>query len=154
MEIKLIRAGVNDAERLWKMQVEAFSEMYRKYRDSETSPAAEPLEKTLARLDQPFSYYYFIMAEGAAAGAIRVIDANDGYPKRISPLFIMSRYRRRGIALAALAEVERIHGNSGWELETVLQEAGSCRLYEKAGYLRAGERAVNGEMTLAVYKKV
>lgn len=107
MEIKLIRAGVNDAERLWKMQVEAFSEMYRKYRDDETSPAAEPLEKTLARLDQPFSYYYFIMAEGAAAGAIRVIDANDGYPKRISPLFVMPRYRRRGIALAALAEVEK-----------------------------------------------
>ena len=29
MEIELIRAGVNDAERLWKMQVEAFAEMYR-----------------------------------------------------------------------------------------------------------------------------
>lgn len=42
MDIKLIRAGENDAERLWKMQVEAFSELYEKYRDGETNPAAEP----------------------------------------------------------------------------------------------------------------
>ena len=54
MEIKLIRAGVNDAERLWKMQVEAFAEMYRKYCDDETSPAAEPLEKRLRGLISRF----------------------------------------------------------------------------------------------------
>ena len=41
MEIKLICASVKDAKRLWEMQVEAFTEMYKTYQDTETSPAAE-----------------------------------------------------------------------------------------------------------------
>ena len=60
MEIKLIRASVKDAERLWKMQVEAFTEMYNTYQDTDTSPATEPMEKMVDRLKQPFTYYYYI----------------------------------------------------------------------------------------------
>ena len=155
MEIKLIRAELSDAERLWKMQVEAFAEMYSKYRDSETSPAAEPLEKTAARLRQPFTYFYFIHADGEIAGAIRVIDSGKpGKPKRISPVFVMPALRNRGIAQAAIREAERLHGGSGWELDTVLQEAGNCHLYEKLGYRQTGEtREINENMTIVYYKK-
>ena len=155
MDIKLIRAGEKDAERLWKMQVEAFSELYEKYRDGETNPAAEPQEKTLARLGQPFTYFYFILADGDVAGAVRVVDKKDpGQPKRISPIFIMPPYRNRGIAVRAVAEVEKLHGALGWELETIMQEEASRRLYEKAGYLRTETtRKINDKMTLVVYKK-
>lgn len=50
----LIRAQVQDAERIWKMQITAFSELYAKYEDTETSPATEPLEKVIMRLEQPY----------------------------------------------------------------------------------------------------
>ena len=46
VQVKLVRIGVDDAERLWKMQVEAFGDLYEKYQDTETSPAAEKFEKT------------------------------------------------------------------------------------------------------------
>lgn len=46
MEIELRKASIEDADHLWKMQVEAFSELYEKYRDTETSPAAENIDKT------------------------------------------------------------------------------------------------------------
>lgn len=154
LKISLHLAEVGDAERLWKMQVGAFSEMYEKYRDEKTSPAAEKIGRTVARLKSPDTYYYFILADGEAVGAIRVIDPKDGRPKRISPIFIMPPYRKRGIAQEAVLEAERLHGASGWELETVLQEAASCRLYEKLGYRRAGEpRPVNDRMTLVTYIK-
>ena len=41
MNAKLVRIGLEDAELLWKMQVEAFQGLYAKYHDTETSPATE-----------------------------------------------------------------------------------------------------------------
>lgn len=58
--MELIKATVSDSECLWKMQRTAFSELYEKYQDHETNPANEPYEKMISRLEQPFTYYYFI----------------------------------------------------------------------------------------------
>ena len=44
MEITLVRANIQDAENLWKMQIVAFQDLYAKYQDPETSPATETLE--------------------------------------------------------------------------------------------------------------
>ncbi len=155
MDLKLIRADVNDAERLWQMQVEAFMEMYNKYQDTETSPATEPLDRMIERLKQPFTYYYFIQVDDTVVGAIRVIDMKEpDKAKRISPIFIMPPYRNKGIAQKAVLEAERIHGNSNWELDTILQETGNCHLYEKMGYRQTGKTtAINDKLTLVYYKK-
>lgn len=45
MEIKLVRIGIDEADNLWKMQIEAFGDIYEKYQDTETSPATEKVEK-------------------------------------------------------------------------------------------------------------
>ena len=155
MDLKLIRADVNDAERLWQMQVEAFMEMYNKYQDTETSPATEPLDKMIERLKQPFTYYYYIQVDDTVVGAIRVIDMKEpDKSKRISPIFIMPPYRNKGIAQKAILEAERIHGNLNWELVTILQETGNCHLYEKMGYRQTGKTtAINDKLTLVFYKK-
>lgn len=39
-----------------------------------------------------------------------------------------------------MREAERLHGATGWELSTILQEQGNCHLYEKMGYHRTGRR--------------
>ena len=48
--MELVRANIQDAENLWKMQIAAFHDLYAKYRDPETSPATETIEKTGDRL--------------------------------------------------------------------------------------------------------
>ncbi|MDE6557879.1 MAG: GNAT family N-acetyltransferase [Clostridia bacterium] len=154
MKISLIRAEASDAETIWAMQKRAFAEMLEKYRDYETSPAAEPLSKTETRLSQPFTYFYFISVDSVNVGAVRIIDKHDGTRKRISPLFILPDYRRRSYAMRAVEEAEKIHGRTGWELDTVLQEEAACRLYEKLGYQLTGERkTVNPQLTLVYYEK-
>ena len=153
--IKLVRATVDDAEKIWKMQKTAFAEMLKKYSDYETSPANEPLEKTVKRLNSPSTYFYFICVNDKTVGAIRVVDKkSDSEKKRISPIFVMQEHRGKGYAQAAIKAVEEIHGASGWELDTVLQEAGNCRLYEKTGYRKTGKiQRVNDKMTLVFYEK-
>ena len=143
-----------ECEKLWRMQVEAFSDLLEKYRDYDISPANEPMSRVMERLEQPFTYYYFIMDGDTAVGAVRVVDMKDGSPKRISPIFIMKEHRGKGFAKAAIKAVEELHGADNWALDTILQEEGNCRLYEKMGYRRTGDtQVINERMTLVFYEK-
>ena len=90
MEIELIKATENDAVQICEMQKIAFSELLNRYKDFETNPANEPLDKVTARLRQPFTYFYLIKSDGEVVGAIRVVDKKSKEEaKRISPLFIL-----------------------------------------------------------------
>lgn len=155
MIIKLIKIDTYDAEKLWRMQVEAFQDLYKKYQDTETSPATEKLEKIVMRLKQPVTYYYFIDVDGIKVGAVRVVDKKEfGESKRISPIFIMKQHRGKGYAQTAINLIEEIHGSKNWELDTILQEKGNCYLYEKVGYHQTGKiEKINDRLTLVFYKK-
>ena len=129
MNVQLVRIGLDEAEDLWKLQTRAFMDLYERYQDTETSPATEKLEKIIMRLNQSFTYYYYIEVDGQNVGAIRVVDlAEEGKAKRISPIFIMPEYRNKGFAQKAILLAEEIHGCSNWELENCFRiwSRGSC----------------------------
>ena len=152
--IKLVKANIADAEELLKMQKTAFEELLNKYEDYETSPANEPLEKVIKRLNEPFTYFYFIESDGKKIGAVRVVDKKSSEPKHISPIFILPEYRNCGYAQTAIRQAETIHGSYGWEIDTILQEPANCRLYEKMGYCKTGKiRVISPKLTLVYYKK-
>ena len=153
--INLVRATTNDAELIWKMQIDSFKDLLAKYEDSDTNPANESIDKVIMRLEQSFTYFYLLQFNGEMVGAIRVVDTKEhGKNKRISPLFVLPEYRNKGIAQVAIAEVEKIHGRYEWELETILQEEGNCHLYEKMGYHATGKsKETNDKLTLILYEK-
>lgn len=155
MRIQLVRVKIDEAKDLWEMQVRAFLDLYEKYQDAETSPATESMDQVLMRLHQPFTYYYYIVADNTKVGAIRVVDRSEnGVPKRISPIFILPEYRNKGFAQKAIQLAEELHGSSHWELDTILQEKGHCDLYEKMGYCQTGKTIKGNEnLTLVFYKK-
>ena len=51
----------DDLEIIYSMQKEAFAPLYEKYQDTETSPATEPFEKTIQRIDNINVTYYLIV---------------------------------------------------------------------------------------------
>ncbi len=152
--IKLIPVKREELETVWKMQTEAFSELLEKYKDYDLSPAAEDMDKIVARFEQPWTTYYFIVAEERNVGVIRVIDKKDGSRKRISPMWIMKEYRNKGYAAQAITEAESIYGSDHWCLDTILQEPGNLHLYEKMGYHRTGRiDKINERMDIVFYEK-
>lgn len=154
MEISLRPAVREDIDTIWKMQVEAFKGLLEIYQDYDMSPACESVDKITARFEQPWTTYYFIVADGIDAGAVRVVDKKDGSRKRISPIFVMQEYRGRGIAQAAMHALEKIYGADNWCLDTILQEKGNCHLYEKMGYHRTGRiEKINERMDIVFYEK-
>ena len=155
MSITLKCAQLSDAEALHRMQVAAFRPLLEKYNDFVISPAAETVQRVREKIAGADSHYYFIMDGGIAVGGIRVVNHRDPDRRKvISPLFIMGEYRNRGYAQAAIQEVERIHGERFWALDTILEEPGNCHLYEKLGYHRTGtSRRVRPNMTIIDYEK-
>ena len=154
MSVKLIKATREDLETVWRMQIDAFSELLDRYKDYDMSPGAESVDRIIARFEQPGSTYFFIEAEGERVGVIRIVDRNDGSRKRISPLWIMAEYRGRGYAQQAILAAEELYGQDNWSLDTILQEKGNCYLYEKMGYHRVGEiEHINDRMDIVFYEK-
>ena len=154
MSVTLTKVTREDLETVWRMQIDAFSELLEKYKDYDLSPGAEPIDKIIARFEQPGSTYFFIEAGGEKVGVIRVVDLNDGSRKRISPLWIMADFRGKGYAQQAITAVEEIYGGDNWSLDTILQEKGNCHLYEKMGYHRVGKTEhINDRMDIVFYEK-
>lgn len=155
MNIFLTKSKLKDAEIIHEMQIKSFMPLLEKYRDYETSPANEPLEKIIERINQPFTDYYIIESDNIAVGGIRIVK-KDNKNYRVSPIFILPEYQGKGIAQKVFQIIEQIYCDAKvWELDTILQEKGNCYLYEKIGYIKTGEiKVINDKLTLVFYKKV
>ena len=154
MSVELIPVNREDVETVWKMQVAAFAGLLEKYRDYDMSPAAEDMDKVMARFEQPWTTYFFIMSNDERVGGMRVVDKRDGSRKRISPIWIMPEYRNKGYAGQAIIEAEKIYGADHWCLDTILQEEGNLHLYEKLGYHQTGRiDKINDRMDIVYYEK-
>lgn len=154
MNFSLQRATIEDALELHKIQKLSFEKLLEKYQDFDTNPANEPIEKIIEKLNQPYTYFYFIIYNNKKVGGIRVVNKKYDSPKRISPLFILPEFNNLGLAQRTIKEVEKIYGDTNWELSTILQEHKNCYLYEKMGYFFTGETIkINDKLILKNYKK-
>ncbi len=53
MNIRLEKATVNDAQSIFDIQVKAFMPLLEKYKDYETNPANETIERVITRINKP-----------------------------------------------------------------------------------------------------
>ena len=155
--VKLEEVRIDEIYQLYDMQVESFMPLYEKYHD-DMSPAIEPIERVKARATQENRKYYFIVKDGARVGAINVgkkLSDSEEDCLYISPLFILPKYQNQGIGHVAIQKTFILYPDiKVWKLDTILQEAGNCHLYEKCGFVRVGEEhKINDKMTLIDYEK-
>ncbi|MFE8000976.1 GNAT family N-acetyltransferase, partial [Bacillus cereus] len=70
MEIILEKVTETDAEVIFQMQIDSFSSLLHKYKDYETNPANETIEKTIFRINNPSSNFYKVIIDSKLVGAI------------------------------------------------------------------------------------
>ncbi len=155
MEITLKKATENDAAVLFQMQKESFNPLLNKYKDFNTNPANESIEKTILRINNPSSNYYKLIIDSNLVGAICISQKEIPYKFWISPMFIHPNYQGKGIAQKALILIEEMFPEArSFELATILEEKRNCFLYEKMGYKRTEViKKLNDKTTLIYYKK-
>ena len=143
---------ISDASILKNMQEKAFSQLLEKYKDYDTSPVCESLERISEKIST-FDFYY-IKSGQTIVGAIRIV--NKGCSCRLSPVFIMPMYRGRGYASQAMKTAEELYPDIHvWELDTIMQEEYLVKLYKKSGYVLTGESYdIKPGMTIVYMKKI
>ncbi|GAB6620341.1 MULTISPECIES: GNAT family N-acetyltransferase [Bacillus] len=155
MEISLKKAIENDAAVLFQMQKDSFNPLLNKYKDYNTNPANESIEKTILRINNPNSNYYKMILDSNLVGAICISQKEIPYKFWISPMFIHPNYQGKGIAQKVLILIEKMFPEvRSFELATILEEERNCFLYEKMGYKRTEIiKKLNDKTTLIYYKK-
>lgn len=153
MSIVLDIATITDAQEIYDLQIKSFKALLEKYQDYDFNPGAEKLERTIQRLNEPITDYYFISLEGKHIGALRICHFDRLC--KLKQIFILPEYQGYGYAQKAIVIAESLYATAEkWELDTILQEEKLCYLYEKMGYRKTGkvERIKNG-MDLVFYAK-
>jgi len=155
MNILLVKATIENAEEIHQMQIKSFKNLLEKYKDYDTNPGNESIERIIQRFNQEFTDYYIIKIENISVGAIRVIRLDNGLKCRVAPIFILPEYYNRGIAQKVFEIIEeKYKPKNGWILDTILQEKGNCYLYEKIGYKKNGKiEKINENMDIVYYEK-
>lgn len=151
--VKVIEFQKEFIDAVFDIQRKAYKPLFDKYHDTNTSPYLESKEEVLEKYTRPGTSGYVFIDKELPVGAVRIIARGDVC--KVSALAVLPEYQNRGIAQAALKEIERLHSDCKcWILDTILQEKGNCHLYEKLGYVRIGEpQAINNYLTLINYKK-
>lgn len=153
MDIFLEKASLENAEEIYDLQIRSFKKLLAQYQDYDTNPGAEKLERTIQRLKELSTDFYFISVDERHIGAIRICDL--GEKCMLKQIFILPEYQGNGYAQKAIKRAETFYPNAKkWELDTILQEKKLCYLYEKMGYKKTGkvERIKDG-MDLVYYEK-
>jgi GNAT superfamily N-acetyltransferase len=154
LDVRLEKATNSDAEAIFDIQVNAFIPLLEKYKDYQTNPANETIDRVIARINNPHGGFFKILVENRLVGAICVLWKVDEQ-FWISPMFILPEYQGKGIAQRAITLVEKLFPQAiSWELATILEEERNCYLYEKMGYIKTGvKKNLNENTTLIFYKK-
>ena len=151
--IRVIEFQKEFIDAVFDIQRKAYKPLFDKYHDTDTSPYLESKEEVLEKYMRPGTSGYVFLDKEIPVGAVRIIARGDVC--KVSALAVLPEYQNRGIAQAALKEIERMHSNCKcWILDTILEEKGNCHMYEKLGYVQIGEpQVVNDYLTLINYKK-
>ena len=151
--MKLITFTDELIDTVFDIQQRAYKPLFDKYHDIETNPYTESKDVLLKKYTRENTFGYIFINDGNSVGSVRII-ARDNV-RKISGLAVLPEYQNKGIAQSALREIEKIHSDADkWVLDTIMQEAGNCHLYEKLGYVRTGEpKIINDKLTIVDYVK-
>ena len=100
--IRIQKATEDDLRSIYEMQIQAFQPLLDKYQDYDTSPAAEPFERTLQRFNFDNVAYHLIMLKDEPIGAVRVRWQGTTY------VLIKPGYQNKGYAQEAIRETEKL----------------------------------------------
>ena len=154
MNIELSVVSEKELKKVWKMQKIGFAEWDKKYHEGKKSVANEPYKKILERFKRHGVIYHFILKDKEPIGVICVRTDETTGIKQIAPIWIMPDFINQGYGQKAIKLLEEIHGTSGWELRTGINEKRNIHFYEKLGYKKTeGIETINKYLSIITLVK-
>ena len=152
MELIIRRSKTEDAEALLEVQKESFNEDLLKYEDFDTSPANEPIERLIRKINN--FYYYTVLLDNEVIGGVDVRKVSDTQC-RLNRIFLKVKCHNQGIGTKEIYFIENEFPDvTEWSLDTPFKSYRNHHLYEKIGYKKVGEHRVTDKLVLFDYVKL
>ncbi|WBW95701.1 GNAT family N-acetyltransferase [Oceanirhabdus sp. W0125-5] len=152
MKIKFKKAALTDGAKLLEIQKKSFQEALELYKDYDTNPMFEKLEKIQYKIEN--HNYYKIISDGKIIGGIHAY-SKGAFQYYINRLFIHPDYENLGIGKKAMVFIENQFPDARiWTLETPHKSLKNHYFYENLGYIRTGQvEEINENLKLIYFKK-
>ena len=153
MNVILVKADIEDSEKLLEIQKICFAPHLERYQDFDTNPALASLEKVKWRIQN--ENFYKILYGDIWVGSINIIKLDEVGNYKLHIINILPEYQRKGIGQTAIKKAEDIFSDAKtWFLETIEDMPDNRHVYEKVGYKFTGKtEIINDKLTLVFYEK-
>jgi ribosomal protein S18 acetylase RimI-like enzyme len=140
-----------EANKLLRIQKEAFYPDLLKYKDYHTSPASESIDYFLVRMLS--TSHYSIFVEETLAGGICVVKQSKDH-NYLYRIYLGPDFQNKGLGTGILQKLEhKFPQVKKWTLDTPKDNLRNRHFYEKFGYKKTGEQKINEYLTLIDYEK-
>jgi ribosomal protein S18 acetylase RimI-like enzyme len=149
MKLEILKATVEDASQLIKVQNESFYEDYIKYEDCPSYQ--ESIENMLDMISHAIVYKIIVDQELVGDVIIRKRGNHNYYLRTIA---ITPKYQNKGIGKIAVKHVESDNPDGTiWTLITPEGAKKNKKFYESLGYVAIGSEKRSNKLTLIRYMK-
>lgn len=150
--IKFIEVDDNNLSIFYNMQKRSFLNLYNKYNDK-NNPYKDSFEKIIGKYKFKDNHLYIIEYENKLIGGVCIkVKLNYG---RVAPVFVLPEHQSLGLGKEILKGIENKYSDIKlWELDTIKEETGLVKFYEKLGYFQTGkEEKVKSNMHIVYLEK-
>lgn len=135
--IKILKAELKDAEKLWEVQREAFKKYAIKYGDFSSNPYHMSLHRMEFNIKYRFGQYYKVVLEETdeIIGGIFGFELDQPEIIKIAQFYLLEQYQSLGYGKIVLdffiksnPQVEK------WYVDTILQEEYNVEFYKHFGF--------------------
>lgn len=135
--IKILKAELNDAEKLWEVQRSAFKKYAEKYGDFSSNPYHMTLHRMEFNVKYRFGQYYKVVLEetNEIIGGIFGFELDQKEVMKIAQFYFLEEYQSLGYGKIVLdyfiksnPQVEK------WFVDTILQEEYNVEFYKHFGF--------------------
>jgi len=153
MNVILVKADIEDSEKLLEIQKICFAPHLERYQDFDTNPALASLEKVKWRIQN--ENFYKILYGDIWVGSINIIKLDEVGNYKLHIINILPEYQGKGIGQIAIKKAEDIFSDAKtWVLETIEDMPDNRHVYEKVGYKFTGKaERINEKLTIVFYEK-
>lgn len=148
--MKIIRAGIKDAEEILALQKRAYRQEAEFYNDFSIQPLTMTLDETIKDLEKCIALK--AVENGKIAGSVRAYEA--GGTCHVGKLMVEPGMQDKGTGTQLMREIEKEFPRAQrFELFTGYKSSKNIHLYEKLGYKKFREELLPGQVGCVYMEK-
>ena len=154
--IEMLRAELQDAQKLLEVQRESFAIYAKRYGDFDSNPYYMDLHRMEFNINYRFGQYYKLIDKdtGEIIGGLFCFELDEKETMKIAQFYFLEPYQHLGYGSDVLKKLFTIHPQvKKWYVDTIMQEEYNVEFYKHLGFEIIDEEEEHEGLTFVTFLK-